>query len=359
MATVYRLSAGKAAAPPAALFVTDEVPMKLLQYMLQRFVMYLLILFIGITITFFLPRLMPGDPISNYISQVQARAGQSLSAEATQQLRDSLAELYGLQGDLFTQYTNYIGRVVRFDFGPSFTYYPEPVSNILLDALPWTAGLLIMTTLLAWLIGNGIGLIAGYYNKRRAAAALEIVGILLYPIPYYILALVVILVFAYWLALFPLSPTFLPGPMSWSKSVSIIHNSFLPALTLVLAGFGWNVLAMKALAVATKEDPYVQFARLKGTTDRTRMTQYVFRNAMLPQITALILSLGFIFNGAIQTEVIFSYPGIGMTMRAAAGAGDYNLLYGSIILTIFAVATATLVLDLIYPLFDPRIRLGG
>ena len=103
--------------------------MKLAQYVVQRFLSYLLVLFIGITITFFLPRLMPGDPINNYISQVQARAGQSLSPEATQQLRDSLAELYGLQGDLFTQYTNYLGRVVRFDFGPSFTYYPEPVSS--------------------------------------------------------------------------------------------------------------------------------------------------------------------------------------------------------------------------------------
>jgi len=333
--------------------------MKLAQYVVQRFIGYLLVLFIGITITFFLPRLMPGDPINNYISQVQARAGQSLSAEATQQLRDSLAELYGLQGGLFTQYVNYLGRVVRLDFGPSFTYYPEPVSEILLKAMPWTAGLLITTTILAWLIGNSIGLIAGYYNKRRAAAVLETIGIILYPIPYYILALVVILLFAYWIALFPLSPTFLPGPMTWSKAVSIMYNSFLPALTLVLAGFGWNVLAMKALAVATKEDAYVQFARLKGTTDRTRMTNYVFRNAMLPQITALMLSLGFIFNGAIQTEVIFSYPGIGMTMRAAAGAGDYNLLYGAIILTIFSVATAALVLDLIYPLFDPRIRLGG
>jgi peptide/nickel transport system permease protein len=336
-----------------------RINMKLAQYVVQRFIGYLLVLFIGITITFFLPRLMPGDPINNYISQVQARAGQSLSAEATQQLRDSLAELYGLQGDIFTQYRNYLARVVRLDFGPSFTYYPEPVSNILLDAMPWTAGLLITTTLLSWLIGNSIGLIAGYFNKRRWATVLEVVGIVLYPIPYYILALVVILLLAYWIALFPLSPTFLPGPMTWNKAVSIIYNSFLPALTLILAGFGWNVLAMKALAVATKEDAYVQFARLKGTTDRTRMTNYVFRNAMLPQITALVLSLGFIFNGAIQTEVIFSYPGIGMTMRAAAGAGDYNLLYGAIILTIFSVATAALILDLIYPLFDPRIRLGG
>ncbi len=140
--------------------------------------------------------------------------------------------------------------------------------------------------------------------------------------------------------------------------MSILYNSFLPALTLVLAGFGWNILSMKSLAVSTKEESYVTFARLKGTTDWRRMTSYVFRNAMLPQVTALVLSLGTIFNGALLTEMIFSYPGIGFAMRSAAGAGDYNLLYGAIILTIVSVATAALVLDLIYPLFDPRIRLG-
>ena len=136
--------------------------MKLAQYVFQRLVSYVLVLFIGITITFFLPRLMPNDPINNYISQMQARAGQSLSAEATQQLRDSLTRLYGLEGDLFTQYLNYLGRLIRFDFGPSFTYYPEPVSNILLEALPWTAGLLVTTTLLACVLGNAVWLVAGY-----------------------------------------------------------------------------------------------------------------------------------------------------------------------------------------------------
>lgn len=333
--------------------------MKLAQYIFQRFVSYLLVLFIGITITFFLPRLMPGDPINNYISQVQARAGQSLTPEAVEQLRASLSELYGLQGSLFTQYINYLQRVfLHFDFGPSFTSFPEPVTNILLNALPWTAGLLLTTTLLSWVIGNLIGLISGYYNKTPGATALEIFGIILYPIPYYILALTVILVFAFWIPIFPLTPTFLPGPMSWQKAWSILYNSFLPALTLVLAGFGWNILSMKSLAVATKEEGYVTFARLKGTTDRRRMTGYVFRNALLPQVTALVLSLGTIFNGALLTEMIFSYPGVGYVMRTAAGAGDYNLLYGAIILSIVAVATAAFVLDLMYPLFDPRIRLG-
>jgi peptide/nickel transport system permease protein len=333
--------------------------MKLAQYILQRFVSYLAVLFIGITITFFLPRFMPGDPINNYISQVQARAGQTMSPEATQQLRDSLAELYGLKGDLLTQYLNFLNRVVlHFDFGPSFTAYPEPVSNILFAALPWTIGLLVTTTILSWLVGNMIGLIAGYFNKTPGATALEIFGIVLYPIPYYILALTVILVLAYFLPIFPLTPTFLPGDLTLQKVGTILYNSFLPALTLVLAGFGWNILSMKSLAVSTKEEGYVQFARLKGTPDWTRMTGYVFRNALLPQVTALVLSLGTIFNGALLTEMLFSYPGVGLLMRTAAGAGDYNLLYGAIILAIISVATAALILDLAYPLFDPRIRLG-
>jgi len=333
--------------------------MGFVRYVMQRFLSYLLVLFIGITITFFLPRFMPGNPIDNYISQVQARAGQTLTPAAAQQLRSSLEELYGLKGDLLTQYVNYLNRVLlHFDFGPSFTSYPEPVSNIIMAALPWTAGLLLTTTIIAWLLGNLVGLVAGYFNKNPAATALEIFGIILYPIPYYILALMVILMLAYYNPLFPLTPTWLPGDLTFSQIGLILYNSFLPALTLILAGFGWNILSMKSLAVATKEEPYVVFARLKGTPNWTRMTRYVFRNALLPQITALVLSLGTIFNGALLTEMLFSYPGVGLLMRTAAGAGDYNLLYGAITMAIIAVASAALVLDLLYPLFDPRIRLS-
>jgi peptide/nickel transport system permease protein len=332
--------------------------MGFVRYVLKRFLSYLLVLFIGITITFFLPRFMPGNPIDNYISQVQARAGQTLTPEAAQQLRSSLEELYGLKGDLLTQYVNYLNRVLlHFDFGPSFTSYPKPVSEIIFAALPWTVGLLLITTIIAWLLGNLVGLVAGYFNKNRAATALEIFGIVLYPIPYYILALMVILALAYFNPLFPLTPTWLPGDLTFQQIGLILYNSFLPALTLILAGFGWNILSMKSLAVATKEEPYVIFARLKGTPNWNRMTRYVFRNALLPQITALVLSLGTIFNGALLTEMLFSYPGVGLLMRTAAGAGDYNLLYGTITMAIIAVASAALLLDLIYPLFDPRIRL--
>lgn len=331
--------------------------MGVVQYVAKRVGLYLVVLFIGLTITFFLPRLMPTNPIDGYIGQIQARASGALTAEAIQSLRENLEVLYGLKGDLLSQYLSYLERVVlRFDFGPSFTFYPQPVSQIIFTALPFTLGLLLISTIIAWILGNMVGLVAGYFHTRKAGSILEILGILLYPIPYYILAVTVILMLTYVIPLFPLSPSFPVGQMTPQKSGMIVFNSLLPALTLILAGFGWNILSMKALAVATTEEPYVTYSRLKGTSNWTRMIRYVFRNAMLPQVTALALSLGTIFNGALLTEMLFSYPGVGLIMRTAASSGDYNVLYGAITISIIAVATAGLVIDLIYPLLDPRIR---
>lgn len=327
------------------------------QYIAKRLATYVAVLFLGLTITFFLPRLLPTNPIDSYIGQLQSRAAGSLTPEAITELRANLEQLYGLKGDLLSQYLGYLNRVVlHFDFGPSFSYYPQPVSEMILSALPWTLTLLLTSTIVAWILGNAVGVVAGYFHTRRAATVLEVVGVLLYPIPYYILAVSVILLLAYVVPIFPLSPTFPVGEFSLQKAGQILYNSFLPALTLVLAGFGWNILSMKALAVATSEEPYVTFARLKGASNWTRMVRYVFRNAMLPQVTALALSLGTVFNGALLTEILFSFPGVGLVMRTAASSGDYNVLYGSITLSIIAVATAGLVIDLLYPLLDPRIR---
>ena len=331
--------------------------MGVVSFVAKRVGLYFAVVFIGLTITFMLPRLMPINPVDGYIGQIQSRANGSLTAEAIAELRVNLEQLYGLNGDVFTQYLSYLKRIVfSFDFGPSFTYYPQPVSTMILNALPWTLGLLLTSTVIAWMLGNLVGLVAGYFHKHRAASILEFVGILLYPIPYYILAVTMLLLLAYIFPVFPLSATFPVGQMTPEKFGMIIYNSLLPGITLVLAGFGWNILSMKALTVATTEEPYVTYARLKGTSNWTRMINYVFRNALLPQVTALALSLGMVFNGALLTEMIFSYPGIGLIMRTAANGGDYNVLYGAITISIIAVATAGLVIDLLYPLLDPRIR---
>jgi len=331
--------------------------MGLIQYLAGKIVTYLLVLFIGITITFLLPRWMPGDPIEGYLAQITTQAGQTLTPEAMEELRQTLAELYGLEGSLLSQYFGYLKRVfLTFDFGPSLASFPRPVSEFIATALPWTLGLLGTSTLLAGISGNLIGLLAGFFHNRGFATVLEVIGVVLYPIPYYILALVLILLFAYIWPVFPLSTTIRPGPLTLDKICTIIRNSVLPALTLILAGFGWNILGMKALAYSTKQEDFVAFARLKGVDPWTIMISYVSRNAILPQVTALALSMGGIFNGALLTEMLFSYPGLGLLMRTAIGGGDYNILYGTITMSIIAVATAALVIDLLYPLFDPRIR---
>lgn len=326
-------------------------------FVAKRILLYFAVLFIALSITFLLPRLMPVSPVDTYIGELQSRASSSLDPEGIAELRRNLEQLYGLKGNLFQQYLAYMKRVIiDFDFGPSYTYFPHPVSSMLANAIPWTMGLLLSATIIAWVLGNAVGLVAGYFYKRRAASILEFFGILLYPIPYYILAITVLMLFAYVFPIFPLSATFPVGDLTWGKIGTIIYNSLLPGMALVLAGFGWNILSMKALAIATSEEPYVTFARLKGTSNRTRMFRYVFRNALLPQVTALALSLGLVFNGALLTEIIFSYPGIGLIMRQAASQGDYNVLYGAIAVSILAVATAALIIDLAYPLLDPRIR---
>jgi len=331
--------------------------MGLLQYIVSRIGSYLVVLFIGLTITFFSPRLMPSDPIEQYIFELQSTAGQSLSVEEMAYLRETLSQIYGLEGSLFEQYLGYLERVIlHFDFGPSLANFPTPVNEFIRRALPWTLGLMGTSVLISWTLGNLVGLLAGYFHNSRVATGLEVLGVMLYPIPAYIVALVLIMLFAYVWQIFPLTTTIRPGPLTAEKLRTILYNSFLPALAIIITSLGWNILSMKAVSFSVREEAYVTYARLKGTPSRTIVTGYVARNSILPQITRLALSLGTLFSGTLLIEILFSYPGLGLLMRTASGTGDYNMLYGTITITIIAVATAALIIDLLYPLFDPRIR---
>lgn len=330
--------------------------MALLRYVGARFGTYILVLFIGLSVLFIVPRLMPSDPIEGYLMRVQNQTNMTLSPEEVARIRASLEDLYGIGGSLSSQYVGFLRRVVTLDFGPSMNAYPRPVKEFIMIALPYTMGLLLTSTLIAWVLGNLVGLLAGFYNNSKWATAMETIGVILYPIPFYILALVLIILFAYVWPVLPLVTSIRPGPLTIAKFGEIIRNSILPALTMVLSGFGWNILGMKALAFSTKEEPFVSFARLKRVPNNTIMTRYVFRNAILPQVTALALSIGGVFNGALITEMLFSYPGLGSLMRTAVANSDYNMLYGTISLSIVAVATAAFLIDLLYPIFDPRIR---
>jgi peptide/nickel transport system permease protein len=216
--------------------------------------------------------------------------------------------------------------------------------------------LLLLSTIFAWIIGNTIGLIAGYQRNKRYSKVMEILAILVYPIPYYISALILIILFVHLNPIFPLSFSVRGQPFTWEFITSAIYNSILPALSIVIVGFGWWVLSMKALSSGIAEEDFVNFAKLKGVGEGGIMVRYVMRNALLPQITVLALQIGTIFNGALITEILFGYPGLGTLTQTAVLQSDYNLLMGTITISIIAVATSTLVVDIIYPLFDPRIQ---
>jgi peptide/nickel transport system permease protein len=247
----------------------------------------------------------------------------------------------------------------RGDFGVSFFQFPTPVSKLVGTALPWTAGLLLTTTLLSWTIGNIVGGLAGYFARKRWSKALDTVAMIVRPLPYYIFAFALLLLLAYVVRWFPVAGGTDIGrqvAFNWPFIKDVLRHSFLPALSLVILGGAANFQIMKLIVQNVNAEDFVQYAKLGGINEGRIVSKYVIRNAMLPQITNLALSLGQIFSGALITEIVFSYPGLGTLLYNAIVTGDYNLIMGITLLSIVAITTAILVIDLLYPLFDPRIR---
>lgn len=332
--------------------------MKFKTFFLQRILAWALTILIGVTFIFFIPRMFPSDPVENMIAQMQSRSGNMDPAEI-EALRQSLRIQFGLDGTLWEQYTYFLSHgLLRFDFGPSLMSYPEPVISIIGRNLPYTLGLSLTSTVLAWIIGNFIGLLAGFRKNKRSSKILESIAICIYPIPYFLIALVLQIVFAFVLGWFPIQTTLLTRGTFVQWLGSLLHASVLPALSMLLLGTGWWIISMKSLASTTAEEDYVMFARYRGLSEGAIGWSYVFRNSILTQITALAMSLGGVFGGSIMTEIIFGYPGVGTLIQNAILQSDYNMILGCITISIVAISTATLIVDLIYPFIDPRIRYG-
>lgn len=328
-------------------------------YLLPRLLQYVWVIILGITIVFFIPRLAGQDPILEKIAQIQSQ-GSYLGPAAVESLVETYKELYGLKGTLFNQYVSMWRRIFTFDFGPSFFQYPTSVSQLLRTYLPWTMGLLLTSTLLAWILGNVMGAIAGYFSHRHWSKFLDIMVMLIRPIPYYIFGIIILLLFAYVWKLFPAGGG---GMLGGKKAVfnlsfilDVLYHSFLPALALTVLGGATWFQQMKLLVQNVKNEDFVQYAKAGGVKEQLIVSRYVLRNALLPQITQLTLLLGQIFSGALIIEMVFSYPGIGLLLYMAVTRGDYNLIMGITVLSILTISTAVLILDLLYPLLDPRIR---
>ena len=327
-------------------------------YLIPRLIQYTLVIFFGITAVFFIPRLLPNDPVLRTIDAMRSR-GASLEPGAMDKIIADLTQMYGLGGSWLDQYGAFWARLARGDLGVSFFQFPTPVNSLIATALPWTAGLLLTTTILSWILGNILGAFAGYYASSRWSQIADATAMVIRPIPYYIFAFALLLIFAYAVRWFPVSGGAKLGMqprLAWPFIQSVLLHSFLPALSIVILGMAVWFQTMKLVVQTVVGESYVQYARLAGVTEGRIVARYVFRNALLPQITGLALSLGLIFSGALITEIVFSYPGLGTLLYRAIINGDYNLIMGITIFSILAITTTVLLVDLIYPLFDPRIR---
>jgi peptide/nickel transport system permease protein len=324
-------------------------------YILPRLLQWLLVIFIGVTITFLIPRVSPVNPIDQAMGRLTAF--QSLSPEATLALRESLQDLYGLDGTLWEQYVGFWKRVLTGDLGPSFTSFPMTVNAVIRKSIGWTVGLLGTSVIIAWLLGLILGTLAGYFRHRWWSRVLENTLITVYPVPYYILAFVLLILLTYYFPIFPLvgGARGTPG-FTWAYLSSMVQHSFLPALSIVIGATAFRFIMSKALTSGEVSSDYVQYAELAALPKAKILFAYLVRNTMLPQVTDLGLSLGAIFEGALITEVVFSYPGLGSTLYNAIISADYNMIMGITLLSIVGIATASLVVDLIYPLIDPRVR---
>ena len=327
-------------------------------YLIPRLIQYVLVIFVGITAVFIIPRLMPSDPVQRTVAQLRSM-GSYLDPATIEEFMDDLTEMYGLGGSMLEQYGALWMRLFHGDFGVSFFQFPTPVSKLIGTALPWTAGLLLTTTFLSWTIGNIVGGLAGYFARKRWSRALDTVAMIIRPLPYYIFAFALLLLLAYVVRWFPVAGGTDFGrkvAFNWPFIKDVLRHSFLPALSLVVLGGAANFQIMKLIVQNVNAEDFVQYAKLGGVKEGRIVSRYVIRNAMLPQITNLALSLGQIFSGALITEIVFSYPGIGTLLYNAIVTGDYNLIMGITLLSIVAITTAILIIDLLYPLFDPRVR---
>jgi len=328
------------------------------RYLIPRLIQYFLVIFLGITAVFFIPRLTPSDPVSRTIAQLTAM-GSFLDPASMDAFIEDLTEMYGLGGSMFQQYGAFWLRLFRGDFGVSFFQFPTPVSKLIGTALPWTASLLLVTTFLSWTIGNIVGGLAGYFSRRHWSRVLDTVAMIIRPLPYYIFAFALLVLLAYVIRWFPVSGGTDIGrkvAFNWPFIKDVLRHSFLPALSLVVLGAAVNFQTMKLIVQNVNAENFVQYAKLGGVKEERIVSRYVIRNALLPQVTGLALSFGQIFSGALITEIVFSYPGLGTLLYNAIITGDYNLIMGITLLSIVAITTAILIIDLLYPLVDPRVR---
>ena len=325
-------------------------------YLLRRAGVFLLIAWLAATLNFFLPRLTGQDPVRVKLLQ-QAQLGGHVQAGIDEMVKE-YDRRFGLDRPLWAQYLTFLRDAARLDFNYSIANYPRTVNEMIAEALPWTVGLLGTTTAVSFALGTFLGALLGWPRAPRWMRWLMPPLWALHAIPFFLLGLILIYVFAFRFPVLPMFGGYSAGAFPALTApfvLDLVRHATLPALSIVLVATGGWALSMRGMMVTTQGEDYVTFAEAKGLRSLTIFLRYCVRNALLPQATGLALALGQIVSGAVLVEVIFGYPGIGTVLFQAIRENDHFLIQGIVFTVIIALGLATLVLDAVYPLLDPRI----
>lgn len=327
------------------------------RYLFKRLTIFILIIWTASTLNFIIPRLAPGDPMAAIIGQLQE---QGATVENSAELIELFRERFGLDDPIHIQYLKYLWSLVQVDLGYSIAFFPARVTDIVGAALPYTIGLLAVSTMITFVMGVFAGGLLVWHSTPRVAKVVITFFMMLAPIPYYLLAIVFVSVLAFSLGLFPYSGVVSVGRLpsegfDLGYFIDIVYHSTLPALSIVVAGIGGWILGTRGMMVTVLGEDYLTLAEAKGLHDRRIFLRYAMRNALLPQITSLAITLGYVVSGATIVELIFSYPGMGYRLFQAINTSDFPVIQGITFFLVVSIAFAILVIDLIYPRLDPRI----
>lgn len=325
------------------------------EYVLRRVGMFLLTVWLGTTLIFIIPRLAPGDPVAAMISRMTA---QGARIENSGEIIAAWRVRFGLDAPAHIQYLRYLGNVSTFNLGYSLAYFPTRVEEMVARSLPWTLGLLALATVMSFILGNTVGALLAWRRTPQLARTLLPFTLTFTSIPAFMFGILLVYVFAFGLRWFPFAGAYARGvspALDWGFIQSVIHHGTLPALAIVITTMGFWALGMRGMMITTGGEDYMILAEAKGLRQRRIFWLYGVRNAILPQVTALALSLGSLAGGSVIVEYIFTYPGMGYLLYQGIVNSDYALIQGVVYFLIVGVALAVLIIDLTYPLIDPRI----
>ncbi|WDR01604.1 ABC transporter permease [Devosia algicola] len=328
-----------------------------IKIIVKRLLFLVLVIWAASTIVFFVPRLSSRNAIRERFGEL-ARTG-GFSPGDLEKLIASMQQQFGLDKPLLEQYLQYLNNVIHLDFGYSLYKYPSTVTELISQALPWTIGLLLVTTIIAFVMGTLLGAVAAWPRAPGWLRAFATPFILLTGVPPVIMAILLVFFIGFRLKWLPLGSAYSVGVVpnwSWTFFFDLMAHQILPAFSLILGSVGAWVLSMRGMGITIQGEDYVNFAEHKGLTGGRIFRDYYLRNALLPQVTGLALALGTVVTSAVIVEGLFGLPGIGSLLNLAIRSNDFPTIYGIVLFITIAVATLMTVLEFVYPLLDPRIR---